>query len=167
MKPKHQRLWIVLASILVMSLGVAAILYSFSDNLVFFYTPSQLSEKEHAAGFDRSRILRIGGLVKKGSIKNMDDGGIRFIVTDLTVEIPVTYKGMMPSLFREGQGVVAQGALAEDGSIRAQSILAKHDESYMPREVVDALKASGKWQGEYKGRFAPAGASAVPSGGAK
>lgn len=147
MKPKHKRLIMVFVSLAVMAGAAAAILYSFRDNMVFFYTPTQLVEKRKAPDFVAERELRIGGLVKAKSIKNLDGGGIRFVVTDMTNEIPVTYKGMVPSLFREGQGVVAQGRLSADGtSIEARNILAKHDENYMPREVVDSLKASGQWK---------------------
>lgn len=151
MKPKHRRLVFLLASLAVMGLGLTAILSAFSDNLVFFYTPSQLAEKQKAPGFDAARSMRIGGLVKAGSVKNLPGGGIRFAITDMTADTAVTYQGLVPSLFREGQGVVAQGTLASDGSLKAETILAKHDEKYMPREVVEALKASGRWQeGEAK-----------------
>lgn len=146
MKAKHQRLLFLLASLLVMAVAASAILYSFRDNMVFFYTPSQLKDKRNEAGFKGTRAMRIGGLVKKGSIKNLPDGGIRFIVTDLTAELPVTYRGLVPSLFRDGQGVVAQGTLDASGGMVAESILAKHDEKYMPRDVVDALKKSGEWK---------------------
>jgi cytochrome c-type biogenesis protein CcmE len=144
MKPKHQRLRFVLLSMLVMGIGAALLLRTFSDNLIFFYTPTQWLEKSVEPGFDASRELRIGGLVKKGSIED-HAAEMRFIVTDLTSEVEVTYRGMIPSLFREGQGVVAQGHF-DNGVFRAKTILAKHDENYMPREVVEQLKASGRWQ---------------------
>lgn len=146
MKPKHQRLIMVLTGIAVMAAAAAAILYSFRDNMVFFYTPSQYEEKKHAANFNPHRTIRLGGLVKKGSIENLSQGGIRFTVTDLSQDISVTYQGLVPSLFRDGQGVVIQGTVDEAGEMHAQTLLAKHDEKYMPREVVDALKASGEWQ---------------------
>lgn len=136
----------ILGSLAVMGIAAAAILYSFRDNMVFFYTPSQLAEKRQEATFNSKRPMRIGGMVKKGSVKNLKDGGVRFVVTDFSADISVTYRGFVPSLFREGQGVVAQGTLGEDGSMVASNILAKHDEKYMPREVVEALKASGQWQ---------------------
>ncbi len=129
-----------------MALAAAVILYSFRDNMVFFYTPTQLGEKKSQPDFVASRALRIGGLVEKGSITNQKTGGIRFTITDMTNEITVTYNGLVPSLFREGQGVIAQGTLAADGSLNAQNILAKHDETYMPREVVEELKKSGRWK---------------------
>lgn len=146
MKPKHQRMLFLLGSLIVMSLAASAILYSFRDNIVFFYTPSQLSEKRTTPDFNIVRPLRIGGLVKNGSVSNLEGGGVRFTITDLNTEITVTYRGLMPSLFRDGQGIVAQGTIGTDGVMNAQSILARHDEKYMPREVVDALKASGKWR---------------------
>ena len=158
MKPKHKRLAYRLASLVLMGLAATAVLYSFRDNMVFFYTPTQLAEKRSTADFKPTRALRIGGLVKQGSVVNLPQGGIQFTVTDLTTELTVTYHGMIPSLFRDGQGVVAQGML-DGNSMKAESILAKHDESYMPREVVDELKKSGRWKaGDSKsgGRPAPA-----------
>lgn len=146
MKPKHKRLIMVVFGLTVMAAAATAILYSFRDNMVFFYTPTQYEEKQHAADFNPRKTIRLGGLVKKNSVKNLEGGGIRFIVTDLSHEMPVTYHGLVPSLFRDGQGVVVQGMVSEDGEMLAESLLAKHDEKYMPREVVDALKASGQWQ---------------------
>lgn len=146
MKPKHARLLFILGSLVVMGIAAAAILYSFRDNMVFFYTPTQLAEKRHTPGFDATHELRIGGLVKAGSIHNLKDGGIRFTVTDLKAELDVNYHGLVPSLFRDGQGVVAQGTLNVDDTMDAANILAKHDEKYMPRDVVEALKASGEWK---------------------
>ncbi len=147
MKAKHKRLIMVCGSLVIMACAATAILYSFRDNMVFFYTPTQLAEKRQQPDFNATRELRIGGLVKNGSIKNLEGGGIAFVITDLTKEMPATYKGMVPSLFRESQGVIAQGKLSEDGkSIVATNILAKHDEKYMPREVVESLKSSGQWK---------------------
>lgn len=146
MKPKYKRLRFLVLSLLVMAGAATAILYSFRDNLVFFYTPSQLVEKQQAGEVNLSQALRIGGVVKSGSVQNIPGGGLSFTITDLSHEVPVTYRGLVPSLFREGQGIVAQGTLGTDGHMNAATILAKHDENYMPREVVDALKASGRWQ---------------------
>ena len=145
MKPKHARLRFVIGSLVVMALAAMLLLQSFNDSLVFFYTPSQLLEKRAAADFDASRELRIGGLVMAGSVRNLNGGGIRFTVTDLKHTLAVEYRGLLPSLFREGQGVVAQGTLAGD-TLEATTILAKHDENYLPREVVEQLKASGRWK---------------------
>ena len=144
MKPKHKRLIVVLTSLLVMAGAAVLLLKSFQDNLIFFYTPTQWQEKSREAAFDATRTVRIGGLVQQGSVDNQD-GAMRFNITDLTNNVPVTYRGMVPSLFREGQGVVAQGRF-ENGVFRAATILAKHDENYMPKEVVDELKKSGRWQ---------------------
>ena len=109
-----------------MAAAAALILYSFRENMVFFYTPTQLVEKKLQPDFVAPSALRIGGLVKQGSVKNIKTGGIRFVITDMTNELNVTYNGLVPSLF--------------------QTILAKHDETYMPREVVDELKKSGRWK---------------------
>lgn len=146
MKPKHRRLVGIGAALFAMGLGVAVILYAFNDSLVFFYTPGQLAEKRGEAGFDSRRALRIGGLVKNGSVENYAPNHLRFTVTDFTSELVVEYEGLVPSLFREGQGVVAQGTLLPDGQLKATQILAKHDENYMPREVREALKQSGRWR---------------------
>jgi cytochrome c-type biogenesis protein CcmE len=158
MKAKHKRLWLVVFSLSAVALGLAGILYAFNDNLVFFYTPSQLAEKKRDRAFDGSRPMRVGGLVKMHSVKSDGDGTLHFMVTDLNADLPVVYKGFVPTLFREGQGVVAQGILDEKGELVAQQILAKHDENYMPREVMEALKASGQWReegGYQKKRRAP------------
>lgn len=144
MKPKYQRLRFIAGSLLVMGIAVAIMLRSFNDNLVFFFTPTQLVQKKNDSSFDPARELRIGGLVEVGSVKNRPGGGIDFVITDFTTTLPVTYSGLVPSLFREGQGVVAQGTL-QDGLLNARTILAKHDENYMPKEVVDQLRASGLW----------------------
>jgi cytochrome c-type biogenesis protein CcmE len=146
MKPKHRRLIFILGCLVVMAAGTAAILTAFRESMVYFYTPTQLAEKRLAPGFDATRPIRIGGLVKQGSVANLKPTGLAFTITDLTGEVPVTYRGLVPNLFREGQGVVAQGLLGADGSFTAATILAKHDENYMPKNVVDALKASGQWR---------------------
>ncbi len=145
MKPKHQRLIFVILSIAIMAGAASVILSTFKDNLVFFFTPSQLLEKAMNSDFDTAREARLGGLVEAGSVKELDEGGIRFSVTDGTKTIAVEYRGLLPTLFREGQGVVAIGTL-RDGQFMAREILAKHDENYMPKEVADALKESGHWK---------------------
>lgn len=156
MKAKHSRLMFVLGSLIVMGLSAALMLSALSDTIIYFYTPSQLIAKQATPEFDASRDLRIGGLVKKGSVKNLRDGGIAFTITDLAHEVKVTYHGLVPSLFRDGQGVVAQGSLNKAGALEAQTILAKHDEGYMPRAVKDALKASGRWrEGDGYGKPTP------------
>ncbi len=145
MKRKQRRLAFVVAGMVALGAAVALVQNAFEDSLVFFYTPSDLAAKDVPEG----RRMRIGGLVEEGSLVRSDDGlTITFRITDLSVALPVTYKGMLPDLFREGQGVVAEGFTAADGVFRADAILAKHDENYMPPEVADALRASGQWKGD-------------------
>ncbi len=143
MTPRHRRR-LTFVALILLGVGVAAALTlnAFRGNLVFFYGPSQLDtvEKVH------ERNLRLGGLVEQGSLRREDDGlTVHFMVTDNVKSVPVTYKGILPDLFREGQGVVAQGKLSGDGVFLADEVLAKHDETYMPTEVAEALKqAAGK-----------------------
>ena len=142
MTRKRRRLIGVLAGLGMLGVATALVLTAFSDNLVFFYSPTDLRTKNVAEG----RRLRIGGLVEKATFKREADGKtFEFRVTDGENSVPVTYTGVLPDLFREGQGVVIEGTL-KDGSVRADEVLAKHDERYMPKEVVDALKKSGHWQ---------------------
>ena len=117
-------------------------LYALRDNIVFFYSPSEVAEKAVQPG----ARLRIGGLVKADTLVKSSGQNVAFVVTDGAHELRVAYQGLLPDLFREGQGVVAEGVLAAPGELRAETILAKHDERYMPREVVDALKKQGRWQ---------------------
>lgn len=140
-----------------MGVATTIILRNFEDNLVFFFTPSQWQEKLAAHAPDRP--VRIGGLVKTGSVQG-EGNKTRFTITDLMHDMPVTYTGLLPSLFREGQGAVAEGTVDETGTLNATTILAKHDENYMPKEVVDQLKASGRWQ-EYSGAYGAGDASAT------
>jgi cytochrome c-type biogenesis protein CcmE len=143
MKPKRRRLYFVGAGMLLLGLAAALVLYAINDTLVFFYSPSELAAKQVPPG----RTLRIGGLVETGSMARDADGAtIHFRVTDTAQAVPVVYKGILPDLFREGQGVVAEGKMGADGVFVAAEVLAKHDENYMPKEVVDALKKSGRWQ---------------------
>ena len=142
MTRKRRRLYVVLGGLALMGVATALVLSALSDNLVFFYSPSDLNAKDVPDG----RSVRIGGLVEAGSVKREADGTtLDFRVTDGNNAVPVIYKGDVPDLFREGQGIVAEGKL-DHGTFRAASVLAKHDENYMPREVVDALKRSGHWQ---------------------
>ncbi|MGH6818100.1 MAG: cytochrome c maturation protein CcmE [Methylovirgula sp.] len=140
MTRRRKRLALILSALVVGGSGLGLVLYSLRDNIVFFYGPSEVYAKDLAPG----TRLRIGGLVKPGSITR-DGLRVHFDVTDGRHEIPVTYNGPLPDLFREGQGVVAEGVLSASG-MTASTILAKHDERYMPREVVDALKKAGRWQ---------------------
>jgi len=125
-------------------LGVAAglVLYALSDTITFFYTPSDVVEKNVEPG----TRMRLGGLVADGSVIRGQGKEVGFTVTDTSQEIKVSYVGILPDLFREGQGVIAEGILEPGGSFRADTVLAKHDENYMPREVADALKAKGVWK---------------------
>jgi len=140
LKPRTKRaLWIAAG---VAGLGVATtlVLNAFQSNLVFFFTPTQVAAHEAP----RDRAFRIGGLVEAGSVtRDKDALTVRFRVTDTAQTIPVVYTGLLPDLFREGKGVVAQGRLNADGTFRATEVLAKHDENYMPPEAADALKKAG------------------------
>jgi cytochrome c-type biogenesis protein CcmE len=142
MTRKRRRLYVVLGGLALLGVASALVLTAFRDNLVFFYSPSDLQTKKVPDG----RSIRLGGLVESGSVKREADGRtLDFRITDGSAGVAVVYKGDIPDLFREGQGVVAEGKL-EGGTFRAASVLAKHDENYMPSEVVDALKRSGHWQ---------------------
>ena len=137
MTPRRQRMMLVVLVLLGVGTAVALTLNAFRGNMVYFYGPSQLAgvEKVH------ERNLRLGGLVEQGSVKREDDGlTVHFLVTDTVKNVPVVYKGILPDLFREGQGVVAQGRLTQDGVFMASEVLAKHDENYMPPEVAEAMK---------------------------
>jgi cytochrome c-type biogenesis protein CcmE len=139
---KRRRLYILLAATITLGGAALLILNAFEDSLVFFLTPTDL--KTRAAPGDR--VIRIGGLVEEGSVRKAGGGlEVRFAITDLTNRVEVHYRGILPDLFREGQGVVAQGRLGGNGVFAASEILAKHDETYMPKEVADALKKSGQW----------------------
>ena len=148
MRRKQRRLAFVVAGMVALGAAVALVLSAFEESLVFFYTPSDLAAKNIPEG----RRMRIGGLVEEGSVERSGDGlTITFRITDLSAALPISYRGMLPDLFREGQGVVAEGFTAADGVFRADAILAKHDENYMPAEVAEALKKSGLWQGAAQG----------------
>ena len=143
MTRKRRRLLAVLAGMGMLGIAAALVLNAFSDSLVFFYSPSDLKTKAVPQG----RMLRIGGLVEEASVKRAGDGKtVTFRITDGSAAVPVTYSGALPDLFREGQGVVVEGRIDGAGEVRAASVLAKHDERYMPREVVEALKKQGRWQ---------------------
>jgi len=141
---KKQRLYVVLGSLVLLGGAAALALTALDQNVAFFVTPSQVAAHE----VPNARNFRIGGLVVAGSVERGGDGSVLFRLTDTKSEVPVHYAGVLPDLFREGQGIVAQGELDPDGTFRAREVLAKHDESYMPKEVVDSLKASGVWQHE-------------------
>jgi cytochrome c-type biogenesis protein CcmE len=138
MKPRHKRIAIVAGVVLVVGAAAALVLNAFQSNLVFFYSPSQIASNEAPLG----RTFRLGGMVEAGSVKR-DGVMVSFVVTDTVKTIPVTYQGILPDLFKEGKGVVAQGQL-QDGVFKAKEVLAKHDENYMPPEAAEALKNAGK-----------------------
>jgi cytochrome c-type biogenesis protein CcmE len=143
MTRKRRRLWILLACGLGLGSAAALTLSAFSDNLVFFVSPSDLEKGPY-----HGRTVRLGGLVEQGSVQRVNDSGhakVDFKVTDGANSVTVTYAGILPDLFREGQGVVTLGMLQPDGVFRATEVLAKHDETYMPKEVAEALKKSGHW----------------------
>ena len=143
MTRKQKRLTLIFSALGVLGVAVGMVLFALRDNVVFFYGPTELAEKHVGPGLR----LRIGGLVKPGTLVHLEGKSISFDVTDGNHDVAVSYTGLLPDLFKEGQGVVAEGALDKAGQFRADSILAKHDERYMPREVADALKKQGKWQG--------------------
>jgi cytochrome c-type biogenesis protein CcmE len=140
-KPKHRRLFLVLAAMAALGGATALVLNAFEDSLVFFYSPTDLAEKPLVIG----QPIRVGGLVKDGTVRKAGLD-VTFAITDGARTVQVAYHGVLPDLFREGQGVVTRGTLGPDGTFLAEEVLAKHDENYMPPEVVDALKASGEWQ---------------------
>jgi cytochrome c-type biogenesis protein CcmE len=142
MTRKQRRLILIGSSLGVLSIAAALVLNALNDSIVFFNSPTDVAEKQLAPG---TRI-RVGGLVKPGSLQRGENLNIRFAVTDGNNDIAVRYQGIVPDLFKEGQGVIAEGKIEPGGGFVADTVLAKHDERYMPREVADALKKSGRWQ---------------------
>ena len=141
MKTRHKRLALVGAALALLALASWLILSAFKDNMVFFYTPTEVLKGAAANG----RSVRVGGLVEAGSLQRQGDGlTVRFAVTDLAQRVPVTYRGMLPDLFKEGKGAVVQGSLGADGVLIATEVLAKHDENYMPPEAAYALEQAAK-----------------------
>lgn len=136
MKRRHKRIGIIIAGLAGLSLAAFLALSAFQNNLVFFFSPTQVAAKEAPV----NRTFRIGGLVEEGTLKRDGDGlTVRFTVTDTAASIPVVYKGILPDLFKEGRGCVAQGRLGDDGVFQAEEVLAKHDENYMPPEAGEAI----------------------------
>jgi cytochrome c-type biogenesis protein CcmE len=153
MSRKRLRLYLVLATLVVLGIAATLILRALNEELVFFLSPTQIAEKRPDAG----QQVRLGGLVEAGSVEKSGET-VAFSVTDLSNNIRVTYRGLLPDLFREGQGVVVEGAFDGSGQFVASEVLAKHDETYMPPEVAKALKESGRWQEtEGKGTAQPTG----------
>lgn len=144
----------MIGAMTLLGAAVGLVLYASRDTLVYFYSPTELAQKQ----LPPDRIFRIGGLVEEGSVVRHPDGtNIDFTVTDLQTRIQVRYTGLLPDLFREGKGVVAEGKLEPGGTFIASSVLAKHDENYMPPEVADALKKSGQWVGDEPAHYEPPG----------
>ncbi|MFC7377051.1 cytochrome c maturation protein CcmE [Brevundimonas sp. GCM10030266] len=143
----RRRLWIFVAVAPILALAVGLSLYAMRDSVTFFFSPSEATLEKAPEG----RVIRLGGLVEMGSVQRSNDGEVAFVVTDNLASTRVVYRGDLPDLFREGQGIVAQGAFLPDRSFRATQVLAKHDENYMPREVQESLKAKGEWRPEAGG----------------
>ena len=146
MTRKQRRLTLIGGSLGVLALAAVLVLTALKDSIVFFNSPSDVVEKNVQPG---SRI-RLGGLVKPGTLERGEKLAVRFEVTDGNRAIAVRYEGILPDLFREGQGVIAEGTLDVSGAFKADSVLAKHDEKYMPKEVADALKKQGHWKEDYE-----------------
>jgi len=144
MTRKQRRGVLIGTALAVLGLAVGLVLYALRDYASYFYSPAEVAEKHVEPGVR----FRLGGLVEEGSLVRGEGTTIRFAVTDKVKTLPVTYTGLLPDLFREGQGVIAEGALQADGVFRADTVLAKHDENYMPPEVAEKLKAQGVWRGE-------------------
>ncbi len=145
MKRKHKRLTFVVIALLLLAAAAALVLTAFEDNIVFFYSPTDIMEKSLKPG----QRLRLGGLVEENSVKKPGDAVVLFRITDTNKAVPVRYKGILPDLFREGQGVIAEGKM-EGAVFLASEVLAKHDENYMPPGVAEAIKKSGQWKGADK-----------------
>ncbi|MEQ1881197.1 MAG: cytochrome c maturation protein CcmE [Burkholderiales bacterium] len=139
MKPRHRRIALIVAGLAALGIAAGLVLNAFRSNLVFFFTPTQVAAHEAPQG----RTFRIGGLVEKGSVQR-DGVQVHFVVTDTVKQVPVVFSGILPDLFKEGKGVVAQGKLGGDGVFAASEVLAKHDENYMPPEAADALERARK-----------------------
>lgn len=148
MTRKQRRMSFVVLGLATLGVAAALVLNALEDSIVFFHSPTDIATK---AELKKNQRLRLGGLVKEGSWKKPTTGLTHsFAVTDLSHDVQVTFKGIVPDLFRENQGVVVEGHLLADGSFRADEVLAKHDENYMPPEVAEALKKSGQWKGGEK-----------------
>lgn len=144
MTRKQRRLTLIGGAGAVLAAAAGLILYALSDQIVFFQTPTDVITKQIAPG----QRIRLGGLVEDGSVERRANAEVLFRVTDTANTVQVTYKGILPDLFREGQGVVTEGMIGPDGVFRADNVLAKHDENYVPKEVADALKEQGVWKGD-------------------
>ena len=146
----------------VVALAATLVLVALRDSVVFFYGPSEFAAKAPILG----TRLRVGGLVEQGSVRHVGSGTTDFVITDNTKTIGVSYTGILPDLFREGQGIVAEGVVDGPGRFKADSVLAKHDETYMPREIADALKKKGEWRGAASSAGQPSASAGSVSGAA-
>jgi cytochrome c-type biogenesis protein CcmE len=144
MTRKQRRLVLIGSALTVLAVAAALVLNALSDSIVFFSTPTMAAEKNIQPG----QRFRLGGLVQSGSLERGDQLRVKFVVTDGNRELPVAFTGILPDLFREGQGVISEGSLDVSGVFRADTVLAKHDETYMPKDVADALKKQGHWKAE-------------------
>ena len=144
MTRKQRRGILIGTCVAVLGIAVGLVLFAMRDSIVFFYSPSEVAEMAIAPG----QRFRLGGLVETGSVVRGEGTSVRFVITDQAKTLPVTYTGVLPDLFREGQGVVAEGKLEPDGVFHADNVLAKHDENYMPPEVAKKLRAQGMWRGD-------------------
>jgi cytochrome c-type biogenesis protein CcmE len=145
MTRKQRRLALIGGALAVLALAVALVLNALRDSIVFFTTPSEIAARQIAPG----QRFRLGGLVEQGSLKRGGQLVVTFTITDGKATMPVNYRGILPDLFREGQGVITEGVLEPGGTFRADTVLAKHDETYMPKDVADALKKQGHWKDDY------------------
>jgi cytochrome c-type biogenesis protein CcmE len=152
MTRKQRRFSLIGAALGVLALAAALVLSALTDSIVFFNSPTDVIERHVKPG----TRMRIGGLVKEGSVSRGEGLAVRFEVTDGKHTVPISYRGLLPDLFREEQGVVAEGTLDAVGTFRADSVLAKHDETYMPKDVADALKKQGHWKDDYEKKFGAA-----------
>ena len=163
MTRKQRRLTLIGGSLGVLGLAIGLVLYSLSGSIVFFNSPTDLAEKKIAPG----TAIRLGGIVQPGSIQKSENLAVRFEVTDGNRSVPVAFTGILPDLFREGQGVIAEGVLDASGVFKADTVLAKHDETYMPKDVADALKKQGHWKDDYGAKPGTAAASAPTKGASR
>lgn len=145
MTRKQRRLTMIGGAMIVLAIAAGLVLNALRDSILFFTTPAAAAERQIPPG----KRFRLGGLVENGSLVRGDNLAVSFKVTDGAATLPVTFKGILPDLFREGQGVISEGSLDASGVFRADTVLAKHDETYMPKEVADALKKQGHWKDDY------------------
>ncbi len=144
MTRKRRRITLLVSAVSVLAVATTLVLIALQDTIVFFYSPTQVVEQQ----IELNRTIRLGGLVQEASVQKQEDAIVKFVVTDGVASVPVRFAGILPDLFREGQGIVVTGSLMPDGVLVADQVLAKHDENYMPREVAEALKEAGTWHGD-------------------